>query len=259
MIVEIYDNQEFVFVKRYFYDYDNTLICMVILSIFGGKKIDWGWYSAEMYDPSLMEGVTRYQDFWLPVRYFTIILMVSSTGCQRIVCPCLSQWTRPALRSSLMWWEIVDREILKLLATLQTQGRISSFRDACPNPMRICSKTLNRVSFERALKAATTRSVSFANFPFPFFSGIMITSPGKDYFDDHIVIEIYHSSYLPSILINGQYFILIAFRDEFMRSSKGRSWQVNTWLFWQENWVRFERRMFFSVIFLAGGGIVTFL
>ena len=24
MIVEIYDNQEFVFVKRYFYDYDNT-------------------------------------------------------------------------------------------------------------------------------------------------------------------------------------------------------------------------------------------
>jgi len=40
MIVEIYDNQEFVFVKRYFYDYDNALICMVILSILGGKKIE---------------------------------------------------------------------------------------------------------------------------------------------------------------------------------------------------------------------------
>lgn len=33
MIVENYDNQEFAFVKRYFYDYDNTLICIVILSI----------------------------------------------------------------------------------------------------------------------------------------------------------------------------------------------------------------------------------
>ena len=206
-----------------------------------------------------MNGVTRYQDFRLPMRYFTIILMVSSTGCQRIVCPCLSQWTRPALRSSLMWWEIVDREILKLLATLQTQGRISSFRDACPNPMRICSKTLNRVSLDRALKAATTRSVSFGNFPFPFFSGIVITSPDKAYFDVHIVIEIYHSFYLPSILMNGQYFILIAFRDEFMRSSKGRSWQVNTWPFWQENWVQFERRMFFSVLFLWEGGIQNFL
>jgi len=39
MIVEIYDNQEFLFVKRYFYDYDNILIYMVILSILGGKKI----------------------------------------------------------------------------------------------------------------------------------------------------------------------------------------------------------------------------
>jgi len=40
MIVEIYDNQEFVFVKRYFYDYDNKLICMIILSIYGEKKIE---------------------------------------------------------------------------------------------------------------------------------------------------------------------------------------------------------------------------
>jgi len=40
MIVEIYDNQEFVFVKRYFYDYDNALIYIIILSIFGGKKIE---------------------------------------------------------------------------------------------------------------------------------------------------------------------------------------------------------------------------
>ena len=40
MIVEIYDNQEFVFVKRYFYDYDNALICIGILSIIGGKKIE---------------------------------------------------------------------------------------------------------------------------------------------------------------------------------------------------------------------------
>jgi hypothetical protein len=40
MIVEIYDNQEFAFVKRYFYDYDNAIICMVILSILGGKKIE---------------------------------------------------------------------------------------------------------------------------------------------------------------------------------------------------------------------------
>jgi len=39
MIVEIYDNQEFTFVKRYFYEYDNILIYMIILSIFGGKKI----------------------------------------------------------------------------------------------------------------------------------------------------------------------------------------------------------------------------
>jgi hypothetical protein len=49
----------------------------------------------------------------------------------------------------------------------------------------------------------------------------VITSPDKAYFDDHIVIEIYHSFYLPSILMNGKYFILIAFRDEFMRSSSG--------------------------------------
>jgi hypothetical protein len=40
MIVEIYDNQEFVFVKIYFYDYDNALIYMVILSVIGGKKIE---------------------------------------------------------------------------------------------------------------------------------------------------------------------------------------------------------------------------
>jgi hypothetical protein len=40
MIVEVYDNQEFLFVKRYFYDYDNALICMIILSIFRGKKIE---------------------------------------------------------------------------------------------------------------------------------------------------------------------------------------------------------------------------
>jgi len=39
MIVEIYDSQEFLFVKRYFDDYDNILIYMIILSIFGEKKI----------------------------------------------------------------------------------------------------------------------------------------------------------------------------------------------------------------------------
>ena len=59
--------------------------------------------------------------------------------------------------------------------------------------------------------------------------------------------------------MNGQYFILISLRDEFMRSSKGRSWQVNTWPFWQEHWVRFERCMFFSVIFGVGGGMFSFL
>jgi hypothetical protein len=56
---------------------------------------------------------------------------------------------------------------------------------------------------DRALKAATTRSVSFANFPFPFFSGIVITSPDKAYFDDHIVIEIYHS-FLPAVNLDEQ-------------------------------------------------------
>jgi hypothetical protein len=40
MIIEIYDNQEFVFVKRYFYEYDNTLICKVILSIIRREKIE---------------------------------------------------------------------------------------------------------------------------------------------------------------------------------------------------------------------------
>lgn len=39
MIVEIYDNQEFVFVKRYFYDYDNILICIAKSLFFGGNKI----------------------------------------------------------------------------------------------------------------------------------------------------------------------------------------------------------------------------
>lgn len=206
-----------------------------------------------MYDQPLMNGEARHQDCRLPVRYWTIILMVSSTGCQRIVCPCLSQWTRPALRSSLMWCEIVDREILKLLATLQTQGRISSFRDAWPNPIRICSKTLNRVSLERALKAATTRSVSFGKFPFPFFSGISITSAHTAHFHVLIVIEIYHSFYLPSNLMNGQYFILIVFRDEFLRFSWIRSWQVNTRPFWQEDWARFEMGAYFSVRFFMRG------
>jgi hypothetical protein len=39
MIVGIYDNQEFLFVKRYFYDYDNALFYMAILSILGGEKM----------------------------------------------------------------------------------------------------------------------------------------------------------------------------------------------------------------------------
>jgi hypothetical protein len=41
MIVGIYDNQEFLFVKRYFYDYDNALFYMAILSILGGEKMGW--------------------------------------------------------------------------------------------------------------------------------------------------------------------------------------------------------------------------
>jgi len=39
MIVEIYDSQEFLFVKRYFDNYDNILIFMVILPIFVEKKL----------------------------------------------------------------------------------------------------------------------------------------------------------------------------------------------------------------------------
>ena len=124
------------------------------------------------------------------MRYSTIILMVSSTGCQRIVWPCRSQRTRSALRSSLMWWEIVDREISKLLATLQTDGRISLFRHAFPRPRRICSKTHRRVSLDRALKAATTRSTSFADFPVLDLPD-MTLPPHKIHLDVCIVVETY--------------------------------------------------------------------
>jgi len=81
-----------------------------------------------------------------------------------MVCPCLSQRTRPAFLSSLMWWEIVDRDISKLLATPHTVGLNSSSSFALPRPFRMFSKMARRVSLERALNAAATHFVSLNGF-----------------------------------------------------------------------------------------------
>ena len=78
------------------------------------------------------------------------------------------------------------------------QGCLSS-------PRRICSKTPRRVSLDRALKAATTRPRSFADFPISFFLG-MASLLQDIYLDVYIVVKTYTNFQTFSQLVIFKYF-----------------------------------------------------